>query len=172
MFRADPTIHDGRFANNGWLQELPKSLSKLTWDNAAIISPATADTLSLGKNVNGISTNRMSNIGREVVADQVELQYRGRKVTAPIFIMPGHPDNVVTVHLGYGRTIAGRIGSKAGFSAYAIRTSDASWFGTGLQVAKTGGTYSLATTQAHHLLDAEEIGAGAEQVGDRRLVRR
>lgn len=158
VFRADPTIHDGRFANNGWLQELPKSLSKLTWDNAAIISPATADTLSLGKNVNGISTNRMSNIGREVVADQVELQYRGRKVIAPVFIMPGHPDNVVTVHLGYGRAIAGRVGSKAGFSAYAIRTSDASWFGTGLQVAKTGGTYSLATTQAHHLLDAEEIG--------------
>lgn len=158
VFRADPTIHDGRFANNGWLQELPKSLSKLTWDNAAIVSPATADALALGKKVNGFSTNRMSSIGREILADQVELRYRGRKVIAPVFILPGQPDNVVTVHLGYGRTIAGRVGSNAGFSAYAIRTSDAPWFGSGLQIAKTGGTYSLATTQSHHLLDAEEIG--------------
>jgi MoCo/4Fe-4S cofactor protein with predicted Tat translocation signal len=158
VFRADPTIHDGRFANNGWLQELPKSLTKLTWDNAAIVSPVTADALALGKKVKGLSTNRMSSIGREVVADLVELQYRGRKVIAPVFILPGHPDNVVTVHLGYGRTIAGRVGSEAGFSAYSIRTSDAPWFGSGLQIAKTGGTYSLATTQSHHLLDAEEIG--------------
>lgn len=159
VFRPDPTIHDGRFANNGWLQELPKPLSKLTWDNAAIVSPATAGALALGKRVNGFSTNRMSSIGREILADQIELQYRGRKVIAPVLIQPGHPDGVVTVHLGYGRTIAGRVGSNAGFSAYAIRTSDAPWFGSGLQVAKTGGTYSLATTQSHHLLDAEEIGA-------------
>ncbi|MEK6284128.1 MAG: TAT-variant-translocated molybdopterin oxidoreductase, partial [Acidobacteriota bacterium] len=158
VFRPDPTIHDGRFANNGWLQELPKPLSKLTWDNAAIISPATADGLGLGKRVNGFATNRMSNIGREILADQIELQYRGRKVIAPVLIQPGHPDNVVTVHLGYGRTIAGRVGSNAGFSAYAIRTSDAPWFGSGLRVEKTGGSYSLATTQAHHMLDAEEIG--------------
>jgi MoCo/4Fe-4S cofactor protein with predicted Tat translocation signal len=158
VFRADPTIHDGRFANNGWLQELPKSVSKLTWDNAAIVSPATADALALGKKVNGFSTNRMSRIGREIVADLIELQYRGRKVIAPVFIQPGQPDNVVTVHLGYGRRIAGRVGSGAGFNAYAIRTSDAPWFGSGLQIAKTGETYSLATTQSHHLLDAEEIG--------------
>jgi MoCo/4Fe-4S cofactor protein with predicted Tat translocation signal len=158
VFRPDPTIHDGRFANNGWLQELPKSLSKLTWDNAAIVSPATASALDLGKKVNGVSTNRMSSIGGEILADQIELQYRGRKVIAPVFVQPGHPDNVVTVHLGYGRTIAGRVGSTAGFSAYAIRTSDAPWFGSDLQVSKTGGTYSLATTQSHHLLDAAEVG--------------
>jgi MoCo/4Fe-4S cofactor protein with predicted Tat translocation signal len=158
VFRADPTIHDGRFANNGWLQELPKSVSKLTWDNAAFLSPATADALALGNKVNGFSTNRMSRIGREIVADLIELQYRGRKVIAPVFIQPGQPDNVVTIHLGYGRRIAGRVGSDAGFNAYAIRTSDAPWFGSGLQIAKSGGTYSLATTQSHHLLDAEEIG--------------
>jgi Fe-S-cluster-containing dehydrogenase component len=75
-----------------------------------------------------------------------------------VLIQPGQPDGVVTVHLGYGRTIAGRVGSNAGFSAYAIRTSDAPWFGSGLQVAKTSGTYSLATTQSGHLLDAGEIG--------------
>jgi MoCo/4Fe-4S cofactor protein with predicted Tat translocation signal len=158
VFRADPTIHDGRFANNGWLQELPKPLSKLTWDNAAIISPLTAATLGLGKKVNDIATNRMGSIGGEIIADQVELQYRGFKVIAPAFIQPGHPDNVVTVHLGYGRTVAGKVGTNAGFNAYAIRTSDAPWFGSDLTVTKTGGTYSLATTQSHHLLDTEEVG--------------
>ena len=158
VFRADPTIHDGEFSNNGWLQELPKPLSKLTWDNAAIVSPATAASLGLGKNVNGLATNPFSRIGGEIIADQVELRYQGRKVIAPVFIQPGQPDSVVTVHLGYGRTSAGRIGENAGFNAYAIRTSDAPWFGSGLEVVKTGGTYSLATTQSHHLIDAEAAG--------------
>jgi MoCo/4Fe-4S cofactor protein with predicted Tat translocation signal len=158
VFRADPTVHDGRFANNGWLQELPKPLSKLTWDNAAIVSPATAAALDLGKRVNDISINRMGSIGGEIIADEVELRYVGRKVIAPVFIQPGHPDNVVTVHLGYGRTIAGKVGTNTGFNAYSIRTSDSPWFGSGLEVSKTGRTYSLATTQSHHLLDAEEVG--------------
>jgi len=159
VFRPDPTIHDGRFANNGWLQELPKPLSKLTWDNAAIISPATAATLDVGKKTNDIATNSMGRIGGEILADQIELQYRDRKVLAPVFIQPGQPDGVVTVHLGYGRTSSGRVGTGTGFNAYSIRTSGAPWFGSGLQVSKTGETYSLATTQSHHLLDAEEIGA-------------
>jgi molybdopterin-containing oxidoreductase family iron-sulfur binding subunit len=158
VFRADPTIHDGRFANNGWLQELPKSLSKLTWDNAAIVSPATAASLGLGKRVGDIATNRMSSIGGEIIADQIQLRYEARKVVAPAFIQPGQPDNVVTVHLGYGRTIAGKVGTNAGFNAYSIRTSSAPWFGSGLEIAKTGGVYSLATTQSHHLLDTEEVG--------------
>jgi molybdopterin-containing oxidoreductase family iron-sulfur binding subunit len=158
VFRPDPTIHDGRFANNGWLQELPKPLSKLTWDNAAIISPRTAASLDVGKRMGDIATNVMGRIGGEILADQIELEYRGRKVIAPVFIQPGHPDGVVTVHLGYGRQVAGRVGTGAGFNAYSIRTSDAPWFGSGVQVAKTGGTYSLATTQSHHLIDASEVG--------------
>jgi len=158
VFRPDPTIHDGRFSNNGWLQELPKPLSKLTWDNAAIVSPTTAASLDLGKRVSDLSTNRMSSIGGEILADRIELQYQGRTVIAPVFIQPGQPDNVITVHLGYGRTISGRVGTKTGFSAYAIRTSDAPWFGSDLQVSKISDTYSLATTQSHHLIDASEIG--------------
>jgi MoCo/4Fe-4S cofactor protein with predicted Tat translocation signal len=158
VFRPDPTIHDGRFANNGWLQELPKPLSKLTWDNAAIVSPATAANLDLGNSVNELSTNRMSSIGGEILADRIELQYRDRTVIAPVFIQPGQPDNVITVHLGYGRMVSGRVGTKTGFNAYAIRTSDAPWFGADLRVSKIGGTYSLATTQSHHLIDASEVG--------------
>ncbi len=158
VFRPDPTIHDGRFSNNGWLQELPKPLSKLTWDNAAIVSPATAASLDLGKRVNQLSTNRMSSIGGEILADRIELQYRDRTVIAPVFIQPGQPDNVITVHLGYGRTVSGRVGTKTGFNAYAIRTSDSPWFGADLRVSKIGGAYSLATTQSHHLIDASEVG--------------
>ncbi|MFY9611865.1 MAG: TAT-variant-translocated molybdopterin oxidoreductase [Blastocatellia bacterium] len=159
VFRADPTVFDGRFANNGWLQELPKPLSKLTWDNAAIVSPATAARLGLGKHVNGLATNKIGNIGGDIVADQVELEYQGRKVVAPVYILPGQPDESVTVHLGYGRTKVGRVGNDAGFNAYAIRTSDAPWFGSGLQVSKTGGTYSLAATQVHHTIDTEDLRA-------------
>jgi molybdopterin-containing oxidoreductase family iron-sulfur binding subunit len=158
VFRPDPTIHDGRFSNNGWLQELPKPLSKLTWDNAAIVSPATAANLGLGKRVNELATNRMSSIGGEILADRIELQYRDRAVIAPVFIQPGQPDNVITVHLGYGRTISGRVGTKTGFNGYAIRTSDTPWFGADLRIARIDGTYSLAATQSHYLIDASEVG--------------
>ncbi len=158
VFRPDPTIHDGRFSNNGWLQELPKPLSKLTWDNAAIVSPTTAANLDLGKRVSDLSTNRMGSIGGEILADRIELLYKDRTVIAPVFIQPGQPDGVVTVHLGYGRTVSGRVGTRAGFNAYAIRTSDAPWFGADLRISKIGGTYSLATTQSHHLIDASEVG--------------
>jgi molybdopterin-containing oxidoreductase family iron-sulfur binding subunit len=159
VFRADPTVFDGRFANNGWLQELPKPLSKLTWDNAAIVSPATAARLGLGKDANGLATNRIGNIGGDIIADQVDLEYQGRKVRAPVYILPGQPDDSVTVHLGYGRTKVGRVGNDAGFNAYAIRTSDAPWFGSGLQITKTGTTYTLAATQIHHTIDTEDLKA-------------
>ena len=158
VFRPDPTIHDGRFSNNGWLQELPKPLSKLTWDNAVIVSPATAASLDLGKRVNDLSTNPQGSIGGEILADRIELQYRDRRVIGPVFIQPGQPDNVITIHLGYGRTISGRVGTRAGFNAYAIRTSDAPWFGADLRIARIGGTYSLAATQSHYLIDASEVG--------------
>jgi molybdopterin-containing oxidoreductase family iron-sulfur binding subunit len=139
VFRLDPTVGDGRFANNGWLQELPKPLTKLTWDNAALVSPKTAERL-------GVSSESTSRGSR---TDLVELRYRGRTVTAPAWIVPGHPDDVVTVHLGYGRRRAGRVGNGAGFDAYAMRTSDAPWFGGGLEVRRSGERYTLACTQDH-----------------------
>jgi len=143
VFRPDPTIGDGASANNGWLQETPKPLTKLTWDNAAIISPGTARRLGL--------------VSEEVV----ELSCRGRAVAAPIWIMPGQPDNCVTVHLGYGRTRAGRVGGQSnqtvGFNAYALRTADHPWFDSGLQLSKTGRTQRLACTQNHQLLDASHL---------------
>jgi molybdopterin-containing oxidoreductase family iron-sulfur binding subunit len=137
IFRPDPAIWDGRFANNGWLQELPKPLTKLTWDNAAMLSLATAERL-------GVKNGEM-----------VKLRFEGREVQAPIWVMPGHADESVTVHLGHGRREAGKVGSGIGFNAYAIRPSSAPWFGSGLEIAKTGDQYSLATTQHHHIITGQ-----------------
>lgn len=136
VFRPDPAIHDGRYANLGWLQEMPKPVTKLTWDNAAIMSPATANVLKVAP------------------GDVVELDHRGLKVKAPVFVQPGHVNGSVTVHLGYGRTRAGRVGSGAGFDAYPLRTSDAPWNDFGLIVRSAGGKHQLATTQGQHILDA------------------
>jgi molybdopterin-containing oxidoreductase family iron-sulfur binding subunit len=139
VFRPDPTIWDGRFANNGWLQELPKPLTKLTWDNAALVSPATAERL-------GLSTG-----------DVVDLQHGGRTVRAPVWILPGQAADSVTVHFGYGRTRAGRVGSGIGFNAYSIRTAAAPWFAWGLSIRKTGERYPLATTQEHHSMEGRHL---------------
>ncbi|HEU4597575.1 MAG TPA: TAT-variant-translocated molybdopterin oxidoreductase [Pyrinomonadaceae bacterium] len=168
VFRTDPSIYDGRFANNGWLQELPKPLTKLTWDNAAIISPATAERLNLGAEPDGAlvdeappRVNNLSFKGGEILAEVVRLKFKGREENFPVFILPGQPDDVVTLHLGYGRWRAGRVGgsydSSVGFDAYKLRTSDALWGGAGLELAATGDTYSLASTQIHFRLEAREV---------------
>jgi molybdopterin-containing oxidoreductase family iron-sulfur binding subunit len=151
VFRPDPTLYDGRFANNGWLQELPKPITKLTWDNAAFVSPRTAKRL-------GLSQTFGSNGGEhgQGIADVVELKYDGRTVEAPAWIVPGHADDCVTVHFGYGRTRAGRVGNGAGFDAYRLRASAAQWSGSGLTVRKTGRTYTLACTQMHHSMEDRE----------------
>jgi molybdopterin-containing oxidoreductase family iron-sulfur binding subunit len=146
VFRPDPTLLDGRFANNGWLQELPKALTRLTWDNAAIVSPATARTL-------GVSLTPSS---RGMYTDVVELRYRGAMVHAPVFILPGQPDDTVTVHLGYGRKRAGRVGTGTGFNAYKLRFADAPWSGQGLEVRKTGDKYTLAGTQDHWSMEGRD----------------
>jgi MoCo/4Fe-4S cofactor protein with predicted Tat translocation signal len=139
-FRRDPTIHDGQFSNNGWLQELPKPMTKLTWDNAVLIGPRMAERL-------GIKTE-----------DAVELELNGKKITGPVWIQAGHPDNSVTVFLGYGRKRAGRVGTAQGFDAYALRTSAAPWIANGVELHKTGETYKLASTQGYQSMDTPDGG--------------
>ena len=149
-FRLDPAVLDGRFANNGWLQELPKPITKLTWDNAVMVSPATAQRIVSGDPL------RVAMSGGErgrVDAQVVELRFRGRTVRGPLFTVVGHPDDCVTVHLGYGRARAGNLGSGAGFNASAIRPADAMWIGRGVEVVATGEEHSLACTQYHHLME-------------------
>jgi MoCo/4Fe-4S cofactor protein with predicted Tat translocation signal len=151
VFRTDPTLYDGRFANNGWLQELPKPLTKLTWDNAAMVSPNTAKRLGL---VNKIGTH-----GGNVFADTVTLEYGGRRVSkpVPVWIQPGHPDDCITLHLGYGRRRAGRVGNNVGFNAYEIRTSDTPWFGVNAKVTPSGAQSELATTQLHFNMENRDV---------------
>jgi molybdopterin-containing oxidoreductase family iron-sulfur binding subunit len=138
--RRDPTIYDGQFSNNGWLQELPKPMSKLTWDNAIQIGPKMAERL-------GIKTE-----------DVVELELNGKKITGPVWIQAGHPDNSVTITLGYGRTRAGRVGTAQGFNAYTLRTSAAPWVASGVRIKKTGETYKLASTQGYQSMDTPDGG--------------
>jgi MoCo/4Fe-4S cofactor protein with predicted Tat translocation signal len=133
--RRDPSIYDGQFANNGWLQELPKPMSKLTWDNAVLVGPEMADR-------EGIKS-----------MDVVTLELGGRKITGPVWIQAGHPDHSVTMHLGYGRRAAGRVGTGAGFDAYPLRTTNALWFATGGKLTKTGDFYQLASTQGYQTMD-------------------
>lgn len=149
VFRPDPSVFDGRFANNGWLQELPKPLTTLTWENAALISPAMAERLGL--------TSLIGSKGGTAYADVIELRFQGRTVRAPVWILPGQADNSVTVHLGYGRARAGRVGTGLGFNAYALRSSDALWSGQGLEIRKTGERHTLAATQTHHNINGRDI---------------
>jgi molybdopterin-containing oxidoreductase family iron-sulfur binding subunit len=129
IFRPDPNVYDGRWANVGWLQELPKPVTNLSWDNAAIMSGATLTKYGLEE------------------ADIVELTVQGRKVNAPVVVAPGHPDDSVTVHLGYGRQ-TGRVAGGAGFNAYLIRTSDKPFYAVGT-MRKLEGKWGVAITKSH-----------------------
>ncbi|HWA99066.1 MAG TPA: TAT-variant-translocated molybdopterin oxidoreductase [Pirellulales bacterium] len=139
IIRADTTVWDGRFANNGWLQELPKPLWKLTWDNAALVSPATAERLKL-------SNEQLVELGR---GDQV--------VAAPVWIVPGHADESITVLLGYGRTRAGHVGNHAGYNAYLLQQSDAPSISSGLTLKKTSETRRLAVTHTHFSMEGRDL---------------
>ncbi|MCP4549812.1 MAG: TAT-variant-translocated molybdopterin oxidoreductase [bacterium] len=150
-FTLDQSIYDGRFANNAWLQETPDFMTKLTWDNAALIGPATADELGVKH------------------GDLLSLEYGGRQREIVAYILPGQAKYSVTVTLGYGREDTGRVGSGAGFNVYPLRTWDALNHGDGLRITNTGRSYPLATTQDHHAIDAS--GAAETQRRVSSLVR-
>jgi molybdopterin-containing oxidoreductase family iron-sulfur binding subunit len=139
VFHTSPAIYDGRFANIGWLQELPDSVSKLTWDNAALISQQTANTVGL-KN-----------------EDLIVLNLQGREMVIPVWILPGLADFSVSVMLGYGRTSAGRVGNGVGFDVYRLRTSQSINFDLGLTIRKTLDRYSLANTQDHSSMEGRPL---------------
>jgi molybdopterin-containing oxidoreductase family iron-sulfur binding subunit len=154
IFRTDPSIYDGCFANNGWLQELPKPLTKLTWDNVALISANTAKRI--GVKAQDYDKGKK---GREAFVDQIDLKVNGRGISKslPAWIMPGQPDDVITIHLGYGRAHAGRVGNGQGFNAYEIRTADAAWTAFGAQATKAAGHYELGATQIHFSMEGRDL---------------
>jgi len=159
VFRPDPSIYDGRFANNGWLQELPKPLTKITWDNVALVSANTATKLGLAP-----QNYEERDHGREAYVDTIKLTLRNQTIakTVPAWVMPGQPDDVITVYLGYGRAPVGKVWDtitdpdtrlpQGGFNAYDIRFSDQTWSATGASVSKTAERFLIASTQAHFMV--------------------
>ncbi len=139
VFLASPSLHDGRFANDGWLQELPDPLTKLTWDNPALVSPKTGESLGLANE------------------DLVRLDYDGRSLELPVWLLPGMTDGVVALTLGYGRSHAGRIGSGVGFDAFTVRSSKAPGFDSGVKLTKLARTYPLSATQEHGSMEGRPV---------------
>jgi MoCo/4Fe-4S cofactor protein with predicted Tat translocation signal len=139
LIRPDPHVYDGRFANNAWLQELPKPMTKIVWENAAHMAPATAERLGLHH------------------SEEIALIYRGRSIRAPLWVLPGMAENCVQVTLGYGRTRAGKVGNGLGFNSYQLRTMDARWGGPGLEVRTTGRMHRFATTQDHNTMAGRDL---------------
>ena len=156
IFRPDPTVYDGRFANNGWLQELPKPVTKLTWDNAALLSPKLAHTLDLAHKV----VSRGGEHG-QVRSALVDVALNGSKVTAAAWTLPGQAENTVVLPLGYGRSRSGYTGTNKGFNAYVVRTSNALWTSFDGQMTATGDSYPLACTQYHFNMEGRQILATA-----------
>ena len=153
LLRPDPTVWDGRFASNAWLQELPKPITKLTWDNALVLGPKTAQRLKLD------------------IYETVELAVNGRKLAAAVWILPGVADDTAVLTLGYGRRRAGK-GTGKGFNAYALRTSNALWAAPDLRVRSLGGEHTLACTQNHHVLhDVHEDALASEEAARRHVIR-
>ncbi|MEW5702331.1 MAG: TAT-variant-translocated molybdopterin oxidoreductase [Candidatus Zixiibacteriota bacterium] len=138
LISPSATVYDGRFANNGWLQELPDPVTKLTWDNAAVVSPASARRLQVANQ------------------DVVSISRAGHSVDLPIWIIPGHADNCISLTLGYGRTACGRVGTGVGVNVAALRSASVGGV-IRAQVAKTGRTYPVATTQNHWSMEGRPI---------------
>ena len=150
-FNRSFALLDGRFANLGWLVELPDPVTKLTWDNAALLHPS--DAAAIGVERNG---------------DVVTVHVQGKEIAIPAFILPGQAQGSVAVALGWGRARAGRVGTGVGVDAYALRASGAPWR-CEARVAATGARVPLATTQDHHIVDA--LGKREQAVRAEELIR-
>jgi MoCo/4Fe-4S cofactor protein with predicted Tat translocation signal len=133
-FKPDASVYDGRYANNGWLQELPRQVTSMSWDNAALMNMDLMGKLGIEEN------------------EAIELTLNGRKIITPVLMSPGHPNDAVTVHLGLGRRAeAGRVGAGVGFNAYALRTADQPLAAAGLTIARGHGLYDLCVTKVHNI---------------------
>jgi len=146
-FIQSGAVDDGRYANNGWMQEWPDPMTKLTWDNAILMSQDTAKSLGLKNEI----------IKGILVADVVQATLAGRSVEAPALIVPGHANFSVSLSLGYGQEELGPVAKGAGFNAYCLRTSMTDYHGVGLQLKKVGKTCELAVTQEHQVMEGRDL---------------
>jgi len=148
-FMPDYSVYDGRFTTNGWLLEAPDPITKLAWDNAALISYADARTLDVKD------------------GDIIAITAGGRSIEIPVFVLPGQPRGVITLPLGYGRPFAGEVGKNIGFDVYPLRTSDAMYATVASSVIKPGRRHELVTTQHHHMLDDVGNYAFDKRIGEK-----
>ena len=160
VFRPDPTIYDGRYLNNAWLQETPKPLSRNTWDNVAYISPDMAKRMGffeieVGPISKSDTTEKVNKDHQSDAQNVIEITVNGRKLKAPAWPQPGHPDNVVTLFVGYGQKNVGRVGKGYGYNAYGVRSMAAQYLASGsVQDAKEH--WDVAITQGHFTMDTRE----------------
>ncbi|HBQ61234.1 MAG TPA: hypothetical protein DD671_16855, partial [Balneolaceae bacterium] len=151
VIRPDATLYDGRYANLGWLQELPDPMTKITWDNVALMSPATAEKL-------GVSEFKSSNNTTELV----EINVNGKSITIAAWIQPGHADDSITLTTGYGREGIGRVATSyidytaGGVDVYPLRSTDNMFYASG-EVTKADGRYEIACVQDHHSLEGRDM---------------
>jgi len=156
VFVRDYRVDDGRYANNGWLQELPDPITKITWDNVILLSPQTAQELGLPQ---------QSAEGNRVLAPVVRVELAGRAVEGPAWVQPGLADGVVGLALGYGRPKAGRVGQGSSYNAYLLRACTSPHHAVGVKLTLTGRTYPLACTQTHWATGSDSQRAAGEEAG-------
>lgn len=130
----DSALADGRFANNGWLLELPRPITKLSWDNAALVAPATAESLAV------------------TTGDVITLNADGRNIEAPVWVQPGQAAGAITIALGFGRSAAGTVGNGVGVNAFPLMADGVTFSGS-VTAARTGRRHQLVTTQSHQNLE-------------------
>jgi MoCo/4Fe-4S cofactor protein with predicted Tat translocation signal len=162
VFLQSTSVDDGRYANNSWLQETPDLESKVTWDNVALVSPATAEKLGIRANNFGpiyqVAEQMGNNIDFDVVADLIEIKSpAGASVVAAAYVAPGHADDSISLALGYGRSGVSALFEGVGFNAYPLRSSDGQRFLTGVQVKVTKEKYPLAQTQEHRSMEGRDL---------------
>jgi molybdopterin-containing oxidoreductase family iron-sulfur binding subunit len=152
IFRPDPTVWDGSVGNNPWLQELPKPLTRLVWENIIAISASLAAAQKIES------------------GDEVEMKAGNATVRGPAWILPGQPARSVTLYLGYGRRRAGTVGNAIGYDANALRAYQTPWLRSGAMLRKTGARRELAFTDEHHDLDDDDRARIAKVLGGRDQV--
>ena len=140
----DSSLWDGRYVNNGWLQEAPDPVTKLTWDNAALLGSVTYRGLGFKAQKEGL-------------APKVKITVGGKTLVLPALEAPGHANNSITIQLGYGQTVTGFIGKGTGFNGYALLSNAGEYVLTGATIEATGEDYQLAITQEHETMEGRAL---------------
>ncbi len=168
IFSTDSSIFDGRWIDNGWLQEAPDPVSKLTWDNVALVAPKTAKELGIYDQIIGLETpfasRSVDDEGENRTSPMIRLQVNGQSLEIPVLVSFGQAENTIVIPLGYGQGFdehdelkrgpkneshVGLVGMNRGFNAYPLRTTETPYFATGAKVTPTSKRYSVALTQEH-----------------------